>query len=139
MSTVSSIKSRGNKHDVQRGKDCMKKFCESLREHAMRIINFKKKKWNYLRNSNRNHMKMQKSVIYIKEKCGNKYVEDKRYHKVKDQCHYTGEYGGAAHSICDLKYSVSEKIPIAPHNGCNYDDRFMIKELPGELQKQFIY
>ena len=44
MSTVSSIKSRENKHEVQRGKDCMKKFCEPLREHAMRIINFKKKK-----------------------------------------------------------------------------------------------
>ena len=27
---------------VYRGKDCMKKFCESLRGHAMKI-NFKKK------------------------------------------------------------------------------------------------
>ena len=26
------------------GRDCMKKFCESLREDAMKIINFKKKK-----------------------------------------------------------------------------------------------
>ena len=25
-------------------KDCMKTFCECLREHAMKIINFKKKK-----------------------------------------------------------------------------------------------
>ena len=33
-----------NKHDVYKGKDCMKKFCESLREHAMKIINFIKKK-----------------------------------------------------------------------------------------------
>ena len=33
-----------NKHDIYRGKDCMKKFCGSLREHAMKIINFKKKK-----------------------------------------------------------------------------------------------
>ena len=31
-------------HDVYRGKDCMKKFCESLREHAMKVIKFKKKK-----------------------------------------------------------------------------------------------
>ena len=29
MSTVSSFKSTENKHDVYRGKDCMKKFCES--------------------------------------------------------------------------------------------------------------
>ena len=31
---------------LQNCKDCMKKFCESLTEHAMEIINFKKKKNN---------------------------------------------------------------------------------------------
>ena len=29
---------------MYRGKDCMKKFWEFLREQAMKIINFKKKK-----------------------------------------------------------------------------------------------
>ena len=44
MSTMStSFKSIENKHVVYRGKDCMKKFCEFLREHAMKIIIFKKK------------------------------------------------------------------------------------------------
>ena len=33
-----------NKHDVHRGKDGMKRFCELLREHAIKIINFEKKK-----------------------------------------------------------------------------------------------
>ena len=32
-----------NKHTLYRGKDCMKKFCEFLREDAKNIINFKKK------------------------------------------------------------------------------------------------
>ena len=31
-------------HGVHKGKDCMKQFCESLRENAMKIINFKKDK-----------------------------------------------------------------------------------------------
>ena len=44
MSTISSFKNKENKHDVYRGKDCTKKFCESLREHAIKIINCKKKK-----------------------------------------------------------------------------------------------
>ena len=39
MSTISSYRSIENKHNVYRGKDCMKKFCEFLREHAMKIIN----------------------------------------------------------------------------------------------------
>ena len=44
MSKISSFRSIENKHDVYRGKDCMRKFSEFLREHAMKIINFKKKK-----------------------------------------------------------------------------------------------
>ena len=28
---------------------------------------------------------------------------DKKHHKVKDHCHYTGKYRGAAHNICKLK------------------------------------
>ena len=43
MSTISSLKSIENKHDVYRHKDCMKKFPQSLRRHAMKIINLKKK------------------------------------------------------------------------------------------------
>ena len=43
MSIISSFRSIENKHNVYGGNDCMKKFCEFLREHAMKIINFKKK------------------------------------------------------------------------------------------------
>ena len=32
------------KHDVYRGKHCMKEFRESLRDHAMKIFSFEKKK-----------------------------------------------------------------------------------------------
>ena len=48
MSTLSSFRSIENKYDVYRGKDCMKKFCEFLREHAMKIINFEKQKMKLL-------------------------------------------------------------------------------------------
>ena len=41
---LSSFKSIENKRDVYRGKDCMKNFSESLRETAVEIIIFKKKK-----------------------------------------------------------------------------------------------
>ena len=30
---------------------------------------------------------------------------------VRDHCHYTGEYRGAGHSICNLRYSVPKEIP----------------------------
>ena len=38
MSTILSSKDIKNKHDVYRGKDYMKKFCECLKNHARRII-----------------------------------------------------------------------------------------------------
>ena len=44
MSTTSSFRSIENKHDVYRSQDCMKMFCEFLRKHAIKIINFKNKK-----------------------------------------------------------------------------------------------
>ena len=47
MCTIPSLKSIENRHDVYRGKVCMKTFCEFLRGHKMDIINFKKKKWSY--------------------------------------------------------------------------------------------
>ena len=36
------------KKDVHGGKDCIKKFCKSLRVHAMKITDFKQKKMNLL-------------------------------------------------------------------------------------------
>ena len=44
ISTISSFRSIGNKHDVYKSKDYMKKFYEFLREHAMKTINLKKTK-----------------------------------------------------------------------------------------------
>ena len=41
MSTISTFKDIENKHDAFRSKDCMKMFCESLRQHAIKIIRFK--------------------------------------------------------------------------------------------------
>ena len=68
MSTIFSFRCIENKHYVYKGKDCMKKFCESLREHAIKIINLKKKKIKLLlEKSCWNHMRMQKSVLFVKQ------------------------------------------------------------------------
>ena len=56
-------------------------------------------------------------------------MKDKKYCKVRDHCHYTGEYRGAARSVCNLKNSVPKKFPIVFHDGSN----FIIKELAEEF------
>ena len=45
----------------------MKIFFELLRDHTMKIINFKNKKLKLLKNSSRNQMKIQKSIIFVKK------------------------------------------------------------------------
>ena len=66
ISTIPSFKSIENKHDVYRGKDCIRKFCESLREHVMKKINFKKKKMKLLTKEQQKSYKNSK-VCYICE------------------------------------------------------------------------
>ena len=37
---------------------------------------------------------------------------NKKYHKARDYCLYTGNYRGAAHSVCNLRYKTPKEIPI---------------------------
>ena len=64
-------------------------------------------------------------------------MKDKKYCKVWVHCHYTEEYRGTAHSICNLRYSVPKEIRITFDNRSNYDYHFIIKELSEEFKKKF--
>ena len=53
-------------------------------------------------------------------------MKDIKYCKVRDHCHYTGEYRGAAYSMRSLKdteklpENVPKKIPIVSQDESNY-------------------
>ena len=85
----------------------MKKFWESLEEHT---INFKKKKKEFIKKRTVEIIWKWKSCYICKEKLEDKHVKDKKYHKVRE-CRVS------VHSICNLKYSVPNEIPIVFHNG----------------------
>ena len=44
MFTIWKFHDLENKHDVCRGEDSMKMFCESLRKHAVKTVNFENNK-----------------------------------------------------------------------------------------------
>ena len=67
MSTISLFRSIENRHDVYRGKDCMKKFCEFLREHAIETINFKKEKGKILTKEQQRLYEHAKTVTFVKK------------------------------------------------------------------------
>ena len=49
--------------------------------------------------------------------------------KVRDHCHVTGKFRGAAHNICNLKLRIPRKPPIIFHNSQGYDGQIIFKEL----------
>ena len=53
------------RHDVSRREDCMKNFCEYIREHVMKVINLKKKKMIPL--TNEQHESHEKAKICKKK------------------------------------------------------------------------
>ena len=76
---------------------------------------------------------MSKRVLYDEnEKTSLNYTK-----KIRDHCHYTAKFRGTAHSICNLRYKVSQEIPVKIHNGLKYDYHFIIRELAEESKVQF--
>ena len=49
--------------------------------------------------------------------------------KVRDHCHYTGAYRGAAHFGCNLRCKIPDYIPVVLHNLAGYDAHLFIREL----------
>ena len=82
----------------------MKKFCESLRERTMKMFNFKNKVIN---NQTAGIIWKCKNLLdLLKKITENNILKIKKYRKIRDHCHYTAEYRGAAHSRCNLKCSI---------------------------------
>jgi len=49
--------------------------------------------------------------------------------KVRDHCHMTGQFKGAAHNECNLNYKITKKIPVIFHNLKNYDGHLIMQHL----------
>ena len=110
----------------------MGRFCKNLRDHAMKIINYEEKEMMPLTDKENKSYEKQK-VFYICKKEFSTDENDKNafklYHKVRDHCHYTRKFRGAAHNICNLRYKIPKEIPVVFHNGSTYDYHFIINKL----------
>ena len=49
--------------------------------------------------------------------------------KVRDHCHISGKYRGAAHYFCNINLKISKKVPMIFHNLKGYNSHLIFKEL----------
>ena len=130
MNSTFSYSNKLNKLQQYRGKDCVSKFCKTIMLEAKRLYRSAPQKPMYELNDRQleEHKNAKKCHICFKEF----FSKDI---KVRDHCHYTGRYKGAAHSSCNLMYKISDYIPVVFHNLAGYDAHLFIKELAKHTSK----
>ena len=112
------------------------KLLSRLKRTCKKITNYEKKEMILLIKKEEKKYNKQK-VCHICKKRFSIDDSNKKYDKVKDHCHYTGKYRGAAHDICKLRYKIPKEVPVVFHNSSIYDYHFIIKELAEELEGEF--
>ena len=115
----------------------MKRLCDDLKKHVTRKTNYEMKPMDPLTEEEKESYENQQLChICDKEFCTD---NNKGMRKVRDHCHYTGKYRGAAHSKCNLEYQIVKGIPVLFRNGSVYDYHFIIKYLAREFKGHFEY
>ena len=65
--------------------------------------------------------------------CKNSFEDGEK--EVRDHCHYSGKFRGAAHNKCNLIFRKPKHVPVIFHNLSGYDSHLFIKNL-GKTQGQ---
>ena len=103
--------------------DISKVFVEKLTEGTKGIYN------EFYRRPKPLRLTREEQKLFDKAKtchiCNKELKED----KVRDHCHFTGQYRGAAHNSCNLQCRKPLVLPVIFHNLQGYDAHLFIKQL----------
>lgn len=59
--------------------------------------------------------------------------------RVRDDCHLTGQFGGAAHNACNLNFQFTGRLPVILHNLSGYDSHRIMQGDKKFKDKQINY
>ena len=102
------------------GEDAMQKFVEWLENDVKEIANIPEVDMIFGKKEAERYNKETKCWI-----CKGELNND----KVRDHCHFTGRYRGAAHDKCNLNYRKPNFTLVVFHNLSGYDSHLFIKNL----------
>ena len=103
-----------------------KSFVKSLEEDIVDIYDqFKSKK--EIKITKKEELGFQKATVC--HVCGGTFEKTEDSRRVRDHCHLTGLYRGAAHNKCNLEFKLPKFYPVIFHNLEKYDAHLFIKEL----------
>ena len=74
-------------------------------------------------------MTMNEKLVYDNSTLCHICSEELGKDRVRDHCHLTGKFRGAAHEACKLKYKIPKFSSIEFHNLSGYDSHLFIKTL----------
>ena len=111
------------------GADAIDVFIKWLEEDVKAIANIKPKQMIFTEEDRKQFNKASDCWI-----CGEELGND----RVRDHCHFTGRYRGAAHNSCNLKYRKPKNISVFFHNLSGYDSHLFIKKLGTPDKKENI-
>ena len=120
---VCTFDSSRNKYYKFEGKDCVVNLIEQLRLLANRCVEEQRKNERMIMTA-KDHANFNSATkCYI---CEGSFRNEKD--KVRDHCHRTGQFRGAAHNACNINYYTNRYLPIVFHNLRGYDSHLIIKK-----------
>ena len=75
---------------------------------------------NVIMSEEEEHLFQQSNSCWIREK-----VIDNDEQKVRDHCHVTGKFRGAAHGNCNINLELTKKVSVIFHNLRGYDSHLI--------------
>ena len=79
---------------------------------------------NLIMSEEEEHLFQQSNSCWICKK-----LIDNDEEKVRDHCHVTGKFRGAAHWDCNINFQLTKKVPVIFHNLRGYDSHLSFNQL----------